>query len=156
MAGAGAAMAAAFNAPLGGIIFVLEEMRPEFENRLNSWRAVAIAVIASTMMMRLFQGQAPIFRITQFETPSLDSLWIFALLGIFLGFIGYWFNFLLIGLMNGFARFRGIHYQLIGLYVGALIGLLSWLAPSVTGDGEDAVIWAFDSHEGGWMVLLVF
>ena len=43
--GAAAGLAAAFNAPLAGILFIIEEMRPQFRYTLISIKAVFIGVI---------------------------------------------------------------------------------------------------------------
>ena len=95
-AGAGAGLSAAFNAPMAGILFVIEEMRPGFEDRVSSIRAVTIASIMASIIVRIFQGQGSSMRISLFAMPPLTSFWAFVLLGVSLGIVGYWFNRLLI------------------------------------------------------------
>lgn len=150
-AGVGAAMAGAFNAPLGGILVVMEEFRPEFENRIAAWHAVTLSVVGSTLITRGFLGSAPILSIERFSTPPIESLWIFALLGVLLGAIGYGFN-------RFFFRFSDLLGSISwsAAVMGAPIGLLTVLVPIVTGDGLDTVIAAFDNRQPGWIILLVF
>jgi CIC family chloride channel protein len=51
-AGAGAGLAAAFNAPLAGVLFVLEEMRPQFKYTFTSVQAVVIACAVADVAAR--------------------------------------------------------------------------------------------------------
>lgn len=155
-AGAGAGLATAFNAPLAGIVFVLEEMRPEFEHPISSTRSVMLACVMATITTRLLRGQAAVMNITHFDVPALDSLWIFAILGIFIGIIGYLFNVFLVRALNWFSSLRGLAYQFTGLYVGAIIGLLSVIYRPITGGGDNTIIWAFDQQVPGYILILVF
>ena len=51
---------AAFNAPLAGILFIIEEMRPQFRYTLISIKAVFTGVIMSSIVFRIFNGEAAI------------------------------------------------------------------------------------------------
>jgi CIC family chloride channel protein len=149
--GIGAAMAAAFNAPLGGILVVMEEFRPEFENRIEAWHSVIFSVVGATIVGRLISGTAPVFSVERFATPSFYSLWIFALLGILLGIVGYWFNRLFFWFSDLFSKLPWS-----AVILGCFIGALTVLTPVLTGDGFDVVTWAFNNHQRGWILLLIF
>ncbi|WP_013321449.1 H(+)/Cl(-) exchange transporter ClcA [Gloeothece verrucosa] len=155
-AGAGAGLTTAFNAPLAGIVFVLEEMRPEFKHPISSTRSIALACVSATITTRLINGQQAVMSITHFDIPPLDSLWIFAILGLFIGVIGYLFNFFLVRTLNWFASLKGLAYQLTGLSVGAIIGLASVIYRPITGGGDDTIYWAFDVESPGYVLILVF
>ncbi len=155
-ASAGAGLATAFNAPLAGIIFVYEEMRPEFSNQVSAYRAVMMASVMATIIMQLLLGQQPTLEISVFQSPPLESLWIFVLLGVFFGVIGYWFNLLLVRTLNAFASLRGLPYLLTGLYLGGFIGFMSWLYAPTTGGGEEMIVWSFRNQESGGVLLLLF
>jgi CIC family chloride channel protein len=81
---------------------------------------------------------------------------MFVVLGLGLGVVGYGFNFLLFRTQNCFGTLRGIPYKFLGLWVGALIGLLAWFNPNLVGSGDNAVLWAFNSNVLGRELLLVF
>jgi len=152
----GAGLATAFNAPLAGIMFVFEELKPVFEDEVHAYRAVTLSCIAATVGQQLILGTGPVLKLTQFETPPLASLWIFALLGIAFGIIGYYFNFFLVKSLDFFSRLRGISYQLTGLFVGGFVGLMSWFYTPTTGGGEEMIIWSFNNVEPSHVLLLLF
>ncbi len=154
-ASAGAGLATAFNAPLAGIVFVFEEMRPTFRNRLGAYQAVTLACITATIGLELLLGQGPTLRLTQFDVPPLASLWVFALLGIACGAIGYGFNRLLVSSLNQFASLRGLAFALTGLFVGGFVGFMGWLYTPTTGGGEEMILWAFDQVESAPLLLLL-
>jgi chloride channel protein, CIC family len=89
-AGAGAGLAAAFNAPLAGVFFVMEELQNSM-NRLVLVTAFAACVTAD-IVFRLIMGHLPVFHITISSYPELGMFPFFILLGIFLGFLGLLFN----------------------------------------------------------------
>jgi len=89
-AGAGAGLAAAFNAPLSGLIFVLEEVRRDFQPMV--FGAVFIAAAIADIVVRIGAGQFPVFTVPSYPLPPLTSLPIFALLGIMAGLLGVLFN----------------------------------------------------------------
>jgi CIC family chloride channel protein len=60
-AGAGAGIAATFNTPLGGVLFVTELMLPEVS--VNTFLPVATATGIATFIGRLFFGPAPAFAV---------------------------------------------------------------------------------------------
>lgn len=154
-ASAGAGLTTAFNAPLAGILFVFEEMRPTFQNSATAYRAVTLACITATIGLQLLLGNSPTLKLTEFQIPPLASLWIFALVGVACGVIGYYFNLFLVKCLDFFANLRGIDYALTGLYVGAFVGLMSWLYPQTTGGGEEIIIWSFDNVESSSSLLIL-
>ncbi len=61
--GAASGLSAAFNAPLAGILFIIEEMRPQFRYNLISIKAVFTGVIMSSIVFRIFNGEAAIIEV---------------------------------------------------------------------------------------------
>ncbi len=90
--GAAGGLAAAFNAPLAGIMFVVEEMRPQFRYSLISIRAVIISAIMANIVFRAINGQEAVITMPQYQSPELQSLWLFLLLGSLFGVFGVIFN----------------------------------------------------------------
>ncbi len=154
-AGAGAGLATAFNAPLAGILFVTEEVRPKFESWIVSFRSIMIACVTATIVVRVIFGQGAFLKIAHYEPVPLDSLWMFVVLGIGLGVIGYLFNLSLFHTLDMFGKLRGLPYKLLGLFIGSIIGFLAWLYPPFVGGGDNAVIWALGNEISGYWLLFV-
>lgn len=132
--GAGAGLAVAFNAPLAGAIFVLEELVRRFDMRIaiaalgTSCSAIAVA--------SLLLGQQPDFKVAELPNTSSWTGPIFALLGILAGLVGVVYNRLIIktcALFDGLTRWRP---EVRALFIGALVGGLAWFAPHMVGGGE--------------------
>ncbi len=60
-AGAGAGLAAAFNAPLSGLIFVLEELRGKFTPVM--FVAAFLASVSADVVSRLMISESPVFHL---------------------------------------------------------------------------------------------
>jgi CIC family chloride channel protein len=138
-AGSAAGLAAAFNAPVAGVLFVLEEMRSQFRYSFTSVLVLAIATVSAVIMVRIYLGQAPDMKMERFAPPDLASLWFFLVLGALFGFIGMAFNRLLLWFLDAFGKIPGNGYLASGALVGATIGLLGWFMPDLTGSGYDAI-----------------
>lgn len=155
-AGAGAGLAAAFNAPLAGILFVIEEMRPQFKFTFLSFQSVLIACAVSDIVLRSLMGQGPDIVMSQFPSPQLSYLWVFLVFGSIFGIFGYLFNHLLIVSLNFFAGLRGWLYIFTGLIVGGIIGILVWLFPDTVGGGYDVIPKAFHNTFVPMTLLILF
>ncbi|MRF04915.1 ClC family H(+)/Cl(-) exchange transporter, partial [Enterobacter hormaechei] len=79
--GAAAGLSTAFNAPLAGILFIIEEMRPQFKYSLISIKAVFIGVVTSTIVYRLINGEAIVLNIGQFSSAPMNTLGLYLILG---------------------------------------------------------------------------
>ena len=62
-AGAGAGIAAAFNAPIAGALFVAEELRREAPYNFQGYHAVLIACVAATLVTQAVAGVGPELRL---------------------------------------------------------------------------------------------
>jgi len=134
-AGAGAGLAAAFNAPLSGLVFVLEEVRRDFTPMI--FGAALVASVMADLVARVATGQTPVFTVPVYATPDLRLVPAFLLLGGIIGLFGVAFNKGLIASLNAFARLqRRIPAGVGAAGVGALVGLVGWFAPPLIGGGH--------------------
>ena len=80
--GAAAGLSAAFNAPLAGILFIIEEMRAQFRYNLISIKAVFTGVIMSSIVFRIFNGESPVIEVGKLTNAPVNTLWLYLILGM--------------------------------------------------------------------------
>ncbi|GMU80448.1 MAG: sodium:proton antiporter [Planctomycetota bacterium] len=150
--GAGAGVAAAFNAPLAGFIFVIEELRRELSP--VTYGTALIASVTADMVTRTFHGQMPSFAIHGYPMPPLSALPLVALVGLVCGLLGVVFNRGLIFGLDAYARYvpgpRWIHPA----YAGILAGLVAWWLPDAVGGGHQSAERVLTGALGGIGVIL--
>ncbi|MBC5648063.1 ClC family H(+)/Cl(-) exchange transporter [Christensenella tenuis] len=135
--GGAAGLAAAFGAPIGGILFALEEVHKSFN--LNILFTAIAACATSGIITQLLLGPAPIFDITITRDFTLPEYGVLILLGIFLGFLGAFYNTSVNKMQQGYSRMKKIpsYYRLIFPFIAA--GILVFVFPSILGGGDSLV-----------------
>jgi len=134
--GAAAGMAAAYNAPIGAAMFVMEIVHGNFA--LEIFGPVVLASVTATMVSWGAFGSAPLYPVPLVPAPSLLALPLFALLGALVAWTGVVFRS---GVEVSERLFKKIRLPLearagIG---GLIVGLLAWWIPEVWGNGYDGV-----------------
>ncbi len=132
-AGAAAGLAAAFNAPLAGLIFVLEELNGSFTQVV--FVAAFLAAVTADVVCRVVTGDTPVFSLHGMHAPSMHALPVAALLGAFAGLGGVVFNWALLASLDLFDRLRSWPPFVLGACVGLVVGLAAWIYPEVSGSG---------------------
>lgn len=136
--GAGAGLAAAFNAPLAGMFFILEELRQKLskETMITAFISCAIACIVQQEVF----GQGPIFNLALEPIPPINSLPQMFLLGIFVGLVAAVFIYLLLKLLTIFKGSNYIPSWLKGALVVTLLVSVSRFYPHITGEGHSIIL----------------
>jgi len=134
-AGSGAGLSAAFNAPLAGLVFVLEEIQRAFHRRI--FFATLLASAVADTVSRIVLGQEPVFHIPDYSIPSLGLLPVFFLVGIAAGLFGTVFNRSLVGTINLLPRILpGKNAFVIGGLAGLAVAAAGMVSPTLIGGGH--------------------
>ena len=146
-AGAGAGIAVAFNAPIAGAVFVLEELVRRFDVRI----AIAGLGASSTAILvsRLLLGDGPEFHLAPAgavaaATGSLAyttiSAWLLYLaLGALTGAAAVLYNKLIMGSLSLSDRLSEWPVEAKAALVGGAIGAVGWFSPGLVGVGADVI-----------------
>ncbi len=133
-AAAGAGLAVAFNAPLGGSIFVFEELTRSFTPRLVIATVGAAAVAVA--VMRLMLGDSQEFSAGTQAYQPIGQLPLYLGLGALLGLAGAGYNALTLGLLSLADRLTAIPSIVRAAAIGIAVGAVGWFAPVLIGGGD--------------------
>ncbi|HEY0865092.1 MAG TPA: H(+)/Cl(-) exchange transporter ClcA [Lacunisphaera sp.] len=136
-AGAGAGLAAAFNAPLSGLVFVLEELHGNFTPVM--FVAAFLAAVAGDVASRLLIGELPVFHLTGMTAPGVATLPWAALLGGLAGGLGVLFNRGLLATIDLRDRLLRWPAFSVGAVAGLFVGFVGWVVPGLAGSGGPLV-----------------
>lgn len=157
--GAAAGLSVAFNAPLAGIIFVIEEMRTEFKYGLISFKSVVIGSITATIIYRIFNGNATLINIGHLNDVPVSALWLFIILGFFIGLLGLLFNKSLLFLQDLFQKFyqgKISRFVMMGGFLGGSCGLIALYYPNIVGEGLNVIHnWSLDGFNLELIILFL-
>lgn len=150
--GAGAGLAAAFNAPLAGFIFVIEELQREMSPL--TYGTAFIAAVASDIVTRMISGQGPDFQVRGYPAPPLSALPLVALTGIVMGLVGVLYNR---SLLQSVRKMRALEkrrrWQVV-CCIGGLAALLMIFLPLSAGSGRLAASAALSGDLGKDLTIL--
>jgi CIC family chloride channel protein len=133
-AGAGAGLATAFNAPIAGAIFVLEELVRRFEVRIAIAALGASATAIS--ISRVFLGDAPDFHVDTLAYAGAETRPLYFVLGAVAGVMAIVYNRTLLTTIAAAGWFNYRPPELRAALVGAMVGILAWFAPDMIGGGD--------------------
>lgn len=92
--GASAGLAAAFNAPLSGMMFAIEELFKYFSPMILL--STMVAAISADFISKLFFGITNVFHFEITQSIPIEFYWLFIVLGVILGFSGVIYNICLV------------------------------------------------------------
>jgi CIC family chloride channel protein len=151
-AGAAAAIAGIFKAPMAGMVFTLEVLMVDLS--MASIIPILTACVTATCFTYIFVGESSMFSF------HLDSAWVLErvpasiLLGIFCAITGLYFMRMMTACENVFANMKR-HPYLKLISGGLLLSILIFLFPSLYGEGYDTLgILLNGKTEADWNVVM--
>jgi chloride channel protein, CIC family len=150
--GAAAGLAAAFNAPISSVIFVIEEV-------IGTWSAgvlgaIVLAAVSAVVTMRSFMGPESLFRVPPFRIASAGELIAYVVLGIIGGGASLLFLKWLAYARPRIQKWPSWTQYFQPAAAGLVIGFIGIRLPQVMGAGYSVIDQALHG-QFSWKLLLV-
>ena len=131
----GAGLAVAFNAPVGGTLFTLEEVTRSF--RVKTVLATLLPAVTAVACSRLVLGNHPDFLVEPDRRSGSAWFPLFVVFGLLTGCLGAVYNWLVLWFLDRVAAIRRIPSLAKAATIGAIIGLAMFVYPLAVGGGEN-------------------
>jgi CIC family chloride channel protein len=154
-AGAGAAIAAIFNTPLGGVFFALEIILLN-DFHTPTFSALILASVTASAISRIFLGNESVFIFSTPEIGSYSYFYLFILLGLLAGVISVLFlkyNDLTDSIFKK-SIFRVFPRWLVMVIVGLIVGISGYFYSDIFGIGYLGINKIL-SNSSTWQIVLV-
>jgi H+/Cl- antiporter ClcA len=154
VAGAAAGLAAAFNTPLGGIVFAIEEMSISFK-RFRT--ALIISIIIAGLVSQWIMGTYLYLGYPSIGDISFSILPKALLIGVITGLAGSLYGICIKRLLEWRARFKTIYsLGLLALVCGLALAFMAFLDPDASGSGTRVMNGLlFKGQIAGWDLPLL-
>lgn len=151
--GASAGLAAAFNAPLAGTMFSLEEVHKNFSPMVL---VVSLSsALSADFITSEFLGLKPVFNFNYVYAIPLKYYLYIALFGVIIGFAGVFFNIVLLSTQKLYSKQKILPKEfnpVIPLLVSIIFGLF---LPQILGGGNDLIMSLTFSHFSLMFILIL-
>ncbi|WP_039943017.1 ClC family H(+)/Cl(-) exchange transporter, partial [Lactobacillus equicursoris] len=150
--GAASGLSAAFGAPLGGAMFIVEEVFHNFSPRV--WlNALAGAIMANFVVSNVF-GQTPVLAIDYKHSFPILQYWHLLLLGAFLGLIGRLYQWGLLNFSHVYQKIPVLPRWLHGVIPAVLLVPIMYFFPGYVGGGNNLILSLNQMHVTGILALI--
>lgn len=150
--GAAAGLAAAFNAPISAVLFVIEEVIGRWSSGVLG--AVVLSAISGVVVERGLMGSEPLFRIPVYRLAHPSELLAYAALGIVGGLSSVVFVKLIAYLRPRLKALPRRTQYIQPAIAGLLVGVIGVWLPQVMGTGYH-VIDQVISEQYAWRILIL-
>jgi chloride channel protein, CIC family len=151
-AGAAAAIAAAFNAPIAGVFFALEIILGEIGG--SALGMILVAAVVSSLFTQAVSGVQPAFAIPTYNFHSFWELPMYLLLGLLAGPLSAFYSRLVYAMQDYVGRIKLPRIAITAL-AGLVLGLAAIFLPQVLGVGYDTIGQILNSTTFPFWILLL-
>ena len=131
----GAGLAVAFNAPLGGAVFCLEEIAHSIRLRYVLWTMAAVST--AVMCSRVVLGDEPDFRILDVPEPAFSALPVFVVFGGLVSLLGVGYSLLIRLFLDASDSLSAVPGPVRAAAIGAVIGGALTVDADLVGGGNE-------------------
>lgn len=149
--GAAAGLSAAFNAPIAGTLFVLEEIYHNFSPLI--WMSALTAAIASDFISSDVFGLQPVLHMHVAGSLPLILYWHLLAVGLILGLLGYFYQRTLLVMPLLYSKIPRISRAFHGIIPLLLVIPVGLFCPQLLGGGNALIIHL--SHASPGLLLLI-
>lgn len=135
--GASAGLAAAFHAPLAGVMFSLEEIHKNFS--VSVLTSVMTASLTADILSTLVLGTDSVFRFEIVDSIPIRYYWMIVLLGIILGVLGAFYNWFTLKAQALYGKIKTEGHTVKIMIPFLCAGALGFTAPELLGSGHDLI-----------------
>lgn len=135
--GATAGLAAAFNAPLAGVVFSLEELHKNF-TPLILVSTMGASLVANFVSTKFF-GLKPAFKFAEVTPLPINQYLYLIPLGIIIAIAGGFFNYSLLKIQDIYGNLTGVKDRYKPIIPFLLAGILGLFMPDMLGGGHELV-----------------
>ena len=135
--GASAGLAAAFGAPLAGVLFSLEEIHKNFS--VSVLVSVMTASITADFLTSSVLGREPVFSFAVHGSLPQQYYWMLLMLGILLGIMGAFYNWFTLKVQTLYQNASRLNTFTRLLIPFLLAGILGFTMPELLGSGGNLV-----------------
>ncbi len=132
--GASAGLAAAFNAPLAGAMFAMEEIFKYISPVILL--STLLAAVVADFISKIFFGLSPVFQFGILSIIPLKDYWLLFILGIILGLGGALYNYVLLSTQRLYKSFKWLNVKTRVLIPFILSGVIGLTFPLALGSGH--------------------
>ena len=152
--GAAAGLSAAFNAPIAGTLFVLEEIYHNFSPLV--WMTSLASAIAADFISLNFFGLTPVLHIHYAYSFPLALYWQLIILGIVLGLAGFFYQRVLLALPKWYGKLKWLPRYFQGVIPLLLVIPIGYFWPHALGGGNLVILGLAIKLPSFWPLLALF
>lgn len=153
--GAGAGLAAAFNTPIAGVLFVIEELDHDFSS--VSLGPAIVGSVCAAVTCRLLYGDFFTFHFESDSGVNLSVMPLYILLGVIAGFMGTLFQRSIIYFLDFYKKhFKSLAPCAYGALAGLFTGIVGLWIPEALGGGHITLEGTLAQAYAWWWIPVIF